>query len=243
MSLTGPPYDSRNARFVYDLAFPGDYRYWKFVYSNLNQQDITLSASTEYQRVNETFGATGTRATACEFESVVTDTTQATILHEGDNTAFDEEFITTTDYNAIVMDIQYNFAVALNVSAFTSGNFNIDSVDLTMQSFKAQNTLAHQFSKTWATGFTALGAAGNQVLIVQDVIKEPFPIYRGGAIITQIVINETTGTGTRQVGILPVIPYQATGALRIAGESGYRSLLQPMPSRREVLTEGPYARY
>lgn len=242
MSYPAAPRFLDDARFSYDLANPGQYRYWKFVYDNLAQQDITLASTTQFQRINETFDATS-RATACEFESIPSNSNQCTILQVANDTQFTKKFITTTDYDALVMDIQWNFAIGMNVSTYSLGNFGIDSVSLTLRSWRAQDRLAYQTTNSWTSTLTKMTALDNQVMIIQDVMKTPIPLYRGGALETEITVNTTTGTGTSQTGIIPIFPYQATGALRTFSESGYRSLLRAMPTSGQADVESTYTQY
>ena len=145
---------------------------------------------------------------------ITTDSDTMAIAHEGDDTAFDRIYTWRPDMTAWVYKTAFVMAVALRVSAYTTGSFRIDSITINATEELPDGTENQKIVQNLviapSTAFTALTATGEQMFIILADWNTPYKVTKGNPIQIQIAINETTGTGTRQVGIMPLFPFQQT---------------------------------
>lgn len=118
----------------------------------------------------------------------------------------------------------FNVAFAMNVSAYTSGNFNFSSVSLALfqdVDDKTRKPLVN--TKSYATGMSNLAATGTQVLIVNEVFNfSSKRLIKADEILAfESTMVVATGVGTRQEGILPLFSFQKTNTNRWFSQSGY----------------------
>lgn len=241
--MSSGPIFEKNARLVYNLADPVQQTYERLTLgTTLVQDDFALASTSEMQRATDAFDTT-TRTLTADLPTFVQTSNTLTLLNEGDDTAFDETFMTRTPVDIIIDKILFNFGIGLNVSAYTAGNFAIDAVTITITAFKAQGQTA------WSTILTApftlanMTAVDNQIAIVDLMYNTPFPLYQGGILQIQIAVTETTGTGTRQVGMLTAFPFQAAATTKELSPSGFMIYYHNNVSLANTLTTGGYAQF
>ena len=59
---------------------------------------------------------------------VYSDTDTGLILHEGNDTQFNTSYVFNSDMPAVIYKTSVNVCMGLNVSAYTSGNFNLGNL-------------------------------------------------------------------------------------------------------------------
>ena len=85
----------------------------------MTEQAVTFSSSAITRSLDE--GGQPLDA----FPHVYADTDDGLLLHEGNDTAFNVDYVFNSDMVASVLKFSVNVCMGLNVSAHTSGNFNI----------------------------------------------------------------------------------------------------------------------
>ena len=151
-----------------------------------------------------------------EIEKIISDIDAIGVLNEGNDTAFDQTYEWTPDMSAFIYKIGFSMAFALNVFAFTSGSFDIDSVRIIITQETPSSPKALLDKVFEANGLTALTGTGTQILLFNtEIAISAVKITQGVPLTFRIIINETTGVGTRQVGILPLFCFQSEALAKI----------------------------
>ena len=202
---------------VYDVSNYGEDLTLQFGIDNLTLTSITAS-SASFFKSTESVNIDGTATTTFPVEDmdiILSDVNTFGVAHEGNNTAFDRIYTFEPDMTAMIYKASIKMAFALNVSAYTTGSFDLTSVKFTIkQSLDSQTTQLIDNFVLDAT-LTALTATGTQIfVIVADRHYTNFEAIKGRPITIQITVNETTGTGTRQIGIMPCFPFQAAAIIK-----------------------------
>lgn len=225
-------------RATYDAANPGVWLPIQLDPIGLTESTITFSTAVFKRSTDLAFSATSTAppvagqppipASATNYqytlnsvERVLAVNDNGILLSEGSNTAFNEDYAAfVAPSSGIIDQLILNFAVCLDVSAYTAGSPNLNSVDLTLKSFAGPG----QPDTTSPTGairvspnsaFSALAATGTQILVIKRVINDfAFRVNQGQPLTLNITINETTGTATRNIGLLNSFPYLSTNQLK-----------------------------
>lgn len=238
--MPGPPTFSRTANFGYDLAnWPYKF-YLPFGVDTLTGTPFTLTPNTQIVRVSHQFDAT-TRFMLDEFPTALSDTTNLTLLNEGDDTDYSRELVYYTPVDAIIDRLTFNIAMGLQVSAYTSGNFRISRVKATITAWKASGQKANEFDINMLTsGTTAMTAVDNQFVIFNETYTQPLPLYAGGALSISIDTDKTVGVGTYQQGIVDVFPYANTGGLRTYSQSGVMVYARPNTNKESNMYAPTY---
>ena len=65
-----------------------------------------------------------------EVDLFITDSDKMAMIHQGNDSDFDTTYEWTPDMSAQAYQIAFNFAVGMKVSAYTSGNFKISSIQV-----------------------------------------------------------------------------------------------------------------
>ena len=181
-------------------------------------EDVTLNLGTDNARLTSITMSTSNFGQVLENGRIPIDELKILVSNEdtwglidgGDNTAFDKSYEWTPDMSAVIYKIGISSAFGLIVSAFTSGSFNLDSVRLIItQEFEAgEEILLDRIFNS--EGLTALTGTGSQILLLNGEIAIPGKkIVNGVPISFRLIVNETSGSGTRQVGILPIFCFQS----------------------------------
>ena len=135
----------------------------------------------------------------------VSDSDEMELVTAGDDTDFDKTWTWLPDMAGSLYKYTLSFAVAMNVSAYTSGNFKISSVQFIVKQTKGDysETLVDRIIDP---GMTNMASATSQIAIISfdtQVAKKIFDKQ----VTTQIKVNTTSGTGTYQCGIVPLFCY------------------------------------
>lgn len=215
-SIPHPPSHAK-IKPVYDVSNYGEDLTLQFGIDNLTLQSITSSTSSFFKST-DTVTIDGTATTVFPVEDmdiVLSDVDTFGIAHEGNDTAFDRIYSFEPDMTAMIYKASIKMAFALNVSAYTSGTFDLTSVRFVIKQSINSSQTENIDDFTLAATLTGLTATGTQIfVIVADRHYTNFKAVKGRPITIQIQINETTGTGTRQVGIMPVFPFQAAAIIK-----------------------------
>lgn len=238
-------YDTRSVLGVYDTSYYGYDLRFPLNTPNLTAQSITFSTSTFGRNADETF--TPTTAGSVTYQTLLVDPDrlisnidQGFICHLGNNTAFNQNYLIHADMTAVTHQIRLCFAVGLNVSAYTSGNFALSSVDISVQAFQnsqqpAMNSIPYTTHLSPQSAFSNLTAPGTQIMIIRADVDLSFLAYEQQPITINITVNETTGTGTRQVGLVPLFPLFATAGNKDFYESTAQVHIHPVPQHISTL--------
>ena len=75
---------------------------------------------------------------------VYSDTDTGLILHEGNDTTFNESYVFNSDMPAVIYKVSINVCMGLSVSAYSSGNFNLGNLIVTITSEGASTKIFTQ---------------------------------------------------------------------------------------------------
>ena len=135
------------------------------------------------------------------------------MIHQGNGNDYNETFTWLPDMSANLYKATLNFAVGLNVSAYTSGNFKISTIQMIIRQQKGEysETL---INRTIDPGMANISSAVGQVAIVTfdtQVAKKVFD----KSVTVQIIVTASSGSGTFQCGIFPVFCYIAPAVPKV----------------------------
>ena len=219
MSYIDHPPQHAKIKPVYDVSNYGEDLSIQFGIDNLTLQSFTMSASTTAVfKSTETVDLSGSATTVFPVEDmdlIGSDIDVFGIAHEGDDTAFNRIYVFEPDMTAMIYKASVKMAFALNVSALTNGSCDIASVSFIIS--QVVNGVTEKMDEFVVPAtLTALTATGTQVfIIVADRHYTTFKAIKGQPITVQIIVNETqSGTNTRQVGIMPLFPFQKAAVLK-----------------------------
>ena len=177
----------------------------------LTEQAITFSTSAITRSLDE--GAEPLDA----FPHVYSDTDSGLLLHEGDDASFNVDYVFNSDMVATILKMSINICMGLNVSAYTSGAFNIGNLILTVTEQGGSNRVI--YTNTFASGATNLGATGTSLHWFTVDIVEPFQVFPNQPIKINLTLDTTLATGTSQAGIVSIAPHLKTAVLKSFNES------------------------
>ena len=161
--------------------------------------------------------------------TIISDTDTIGIAYEGNNTAFDRSYQFLPDMAAYVYKYEILAGFAENCSAYTSGGVDIDSVRFTLSTTLPDGTEENIIFDRYVTSSTsALEATGTNVFIAHLEDNTPLKLVKGYPVRLRIRVNETTsGTNTRQVGLLPLFCFQKEALAKIFTTSVFDMHLHP----------------
>jgi len=148
----------------------------------LSAASITLSATTI---THSTDGGNIPTDHQDEFMSDV-DTVQ--LLHEGNDTAFDQTYRFRPDMSAIIYKTRILLPIGLNCSAYTNGGITVDPATITITESGGNTNLL--FQQTFAVTIASLSATGSAYFIIDADFESIFKIYSGNPIDIRIEIPE-----------------------------------------------------
>jgi len=151
------------------------------------------------------------------FPHVYADTDDGLLLHEGNDTQFNTDYVFNSDMVATILKMSVNICMGLNVSAYTSGAFNIGNLILTVTEQGGSNRVIYK--NTFASGATNLGATGTSLHWFTVDVVEPFQVFPNQPIKINLTLDTTLATGTSQAGIVSIAPYLNTAKLKSFNES------------------------
>lgn len=235
MSSSRPRFDKSTASFNYDLGRWPQREWYPIGTDNIAAMTatsaFTLSSGTQIVSESQSFGG-GTRFTLENFPTAILNTTDLTLLNEGDSTDFTRLYQIYVPVDAIIKRMTFLLALGLNVSAYTSGNFRLTSLRLGITSYKAAGQTVDVINPAIASSAPSnMTAVDNQILIVKYTIERAMPVYSGGILEIDMDVNTALGVGTYQKGIVDIFPFNTfptTGA-RTYGQSGFYIYWEPNP--------------
>ena len=197
--------------------------------------DISLNLGTETGTIqaitcsSANFEQSGTDNHMDSYDILVSDNTTAGLVHEGNDTAYDQTFEFLTDMSAILYKYDILCAVGVNVSSFSSGSVKLDSVRFTATENLQDGTVVRELFDNYVTcSLSALTGTGTNVFIAHSEGIPMVKIANSNVVKLRIRINETTsGTNTRQVGILPLFPFQKEAVMKQWTNSVFEWHLHP----------------
>ena len=135
----------------------------------------------------------------------VSDSDEMEMVTAGDNADFDKTWTWLPDMSGNLYKYTLNFAVGMNVSAYTSGNFKISSVQFIVKQQKGtyEETLINRIVDP---GMSNMASATSQVAIISFDTQTAKKIF-DKQVTTQIKVNTTGGVGTYQCGLIPLFCY------------------------------------
>jgi len=139
------------------------------------------------------------------------------LLHEGNNTAYDTTFLFSSDMPAVIYKTSFAICAGLNISAYTSGNFNLGSMTLTVT--ETGSTTRTIYQNTFTSTAANQAATGTALHWYVFDLVEPYQVFPNQPIKIRIQLNVTTATGTRQEGIVTIAPFVKTAVLKSFAES------------------------
>lgn len=192
---------------TYDTSAYGEDLEFPMMSAGLTLQNFTISDATITRDTDD--GAQPIDADSFAID----DRNNGMIEHEGNNTQYSQTFRFNPDMSAVVYKTRFHLAMGLNVSAYTSGNFNIG--DLTIKVVETASSDRVIYENTFPSGATNQTATGVSYHIFDQDVIEPFKIYRGQPIDITLTLNSSAGTGTRQEGLVSYFPTYATARPKI----------------------------
>jgi hypothetical protein len=182
-----------------------------FTSVGFTEQSITFSAAAITRSLDE--GGQPLDA----IPHVYSDTDTGLILHEGNDNDYDVSYVFNSDMVATVLKMNLNVAFAINVSAYTSGNFNLGNliVTITEQGGSKRNI----YTNTFESGAANLAATGTSLHWFSVDVVQPFQVFPNQPITVNLKLESTRGTGTSQAGIVTVAPYVNTAVMKSFAES------------------------
>lgn len=240
---------------TYDTANQGIWAPMLIEPIGLREATITLSTATFRRSTDLSFSATLTgnppvpaSATAYQYmlnnvERLYAVNDNAILLSEAAQTAFNENYASfVSPANGVIDQLILNFAVCLDVTVH-AGSPNLNSVDLNLRSYLNTGTVDNTSPNAPIrilpnTTFTALAAAGTQILIVKRVINDlQFRVNAGQPVTLNVTINDTTGATTYDVGVLNVFPYLATNQLKAFYAPSIVAHIRAVPDAAQKVTQ------
>jgi len=141
-----------------------------------------------------------------EVNQFITDSDKMELVHSGNDTDYDTTFEYLPDMSFQAYKASFSIAVAMKVSAYTSGNFAISSVQLTMKVIGGGEGDQIIIDKIINPSMSNMTATAEQVAILNIDTKTSAKIPDKPVTI-QVKVNTSSGTGTYQCGIVPLFCY------------------------------------
>ena len=217
-----PPYNANDllVKPTYDVAFYGEDLHLPLGLAALARNPITWSSIDELLVVDSDMD---------NYSRVISDTVGLGNLHEGDGVAFNHTYNWLTDVSAWVYKYNITMAVALDVTAWTSGDHSLDSVRIILTERLPDGTLLQNIAdETKLTGMTTLNATGTNVAIMTFENDKPFKISQGNTVRLQVICGRTdTMVATSFEGVMPLFFFQTGTGVKQLIESTMNFHLYP----------------
>ena len=144
------------------------------------------------------------------YSRLISDVDTLGLLNLGDGVQYTNTYNWLSDMAAFVYKFNLTLAVGIDVTAYTSGNHSVDSVNVVISERLQDGTLVKTIADmTKNTGMTALTAVGQSVAIMTFEGNVPFKIGKGNVVRMVITLGRTdTSTATSFDGILPLFYFQ-----------------------------------
>jgi len=201
--LSQIPRDSFRPALIKPTFNVGDYGHDVIIPLNcLSGSTVTLvpSTSTFVQVLDDG------RVPVDEVNQFITDSDKMAGVHAGNDSDYNTTFEYLPDMSFQAYKASFSLAVFMNVSAYTSGNFAISSVQLTMKVVGGGEGDQVIIDKIINPGMANMASATSQIAILNIDTKTSAKIPDKPVTI-QVKVNTSSGTGTYQCGIVPLFCY------------------------------------
>ena len=141
-----------------------------------------------------------------EVDMFITDSDKMALVHAGNDTDYDTTWHWDVDMSNQAYQITMNFAVAMKVSAYTSGNFAIDNVQIIIKQVGGGEGEYVYVNKIIDPGMANMTSATEQVAIINFSTRVSAKVA-DKPLTFQIKVNTSSGVGTYQTGIVPLFCY------------------------------------
>ena len=192
---------------VYNVGDYGEDLFLPFTDVGLTETSITFSTATVTRDTEDS------NQPMDDFPAVYSDTDTGVLLNEGNNTAFSQTYSYNPDMTAIIYAIHLSFPAAVICSAFTSGTLNVGALHLKITERSTNDRLLYE--NTFQSGAANLTGTGTSLHFFQRDVVETILVRKGNPIdILVELVTVTTGTNTRQEGIVNLAPNIKTAVLK-----------------------------
>jgi len=216
------PYNVNNLlqKPVYDVSSYGEDLQLPLGLKKLALQSITWSELDELLLVD---------ADMESYSRLVSDIDALGVMNQGDGVAFDQTYEWLSDMSAFVYKYNITLCVALEVTAYTSGNHSVDSVQVIIKETLSDGTIVREVDNiTKDTGMTNTQAVESKACIMTFEGNIPFKIAQGNKVTVQIILNRTdTSTATTYEGLMPMFYFQISALAKTMVESTMQMHLHP----------------
>ncbi len=217
-----PPYNTNDllVKPTYDVAFYGEDLHLPLGVAPLNYQDVDWGNLTQLLTVDSDIE---------NYSRVISDSDALGILNEGNGVGFDHTYNWLSDVSAWVYKYNITMAVALNVTAWTSGDHVVSSARIILTERLPDGTLLKTMAdETKNTGMTVLNGSGRSVVIMTFENDKPFKITQGNTVRLQVILGRTdTMVATSFEGIMPLFYFQTGTGVKQLIESTMNLHLYP----------------
>ena len=141
-----------------------------------------------------------------EVDMFITDSDKMALVHAGNDTDYDTTWHWDVDMSNQAYQITMNFAVAMKVSAYTSGNFAIDNVQVVIKQVGGGEGDHDYVDTVIDPGMANMVSATEQVAIINFSTKVSAKVA-DKPLTFQIKVNTSSGSGTYQCGLVPLFCY------------------------------------
>ena len=148
---------------------------------------------------------------------VYSDTDTGLILHEGNNATFETDYVFNSDMPAVIYKTSVNVCMGLNVSAHTSGDYNLGNLIVNITEEGASNRVL--YTNTFSSGAANLTGTGTSLHWFTVDVVQPFQVFPNQPIKINLKLETSLGSGTSQAGIVSIAPYVKTAVLKSFAES------------------------
>ncbi len=207
---------------VLDISQPTDIRDLKLgTDSTLTPVDVTFTGQEIIKQVLDGV------ASMEDMQTILSDIVVAPLMGMGNDTNYDKTLQWKPDGDIFIYKCILRAAVAVNVSAYTSGNIDLDKVEITLTIHDQNgNQVGKPFLEVVAEPtFTVLTGTGALIFIIDDVRvpQKQVKVIRNNSVRLNIkVTGSKTGTATYQAGILPLFKFHAADGNMLFTESVLR---------------------
>ena len=205
---------------VYDVSSYGEDLQLPLGQKNLALQSITWSELDELLVVD---------ADMENYSRLVSDIDALGVMNQGDGVAFDQTYTWLSDMSAFVYKFNITLCVALDVTAYTSGNHSVDSVQIIIKETLQDGTIVREIADmSKATGMTNTQAVETKAVIMTFEGNIPFKVAQGNKVTIQIILGRTdTSTATTYEGIMGLFYFQKGNLAKTMVESTMQLHLHP----------------
>ena len=141
-----------------------------------------------------------------EVDMFITDSDKMALVHAGNDTDYDTTWHWDVDMSNQAYQITMNFAVFDKVSAYTSGNFAIDNVQIIIKQVGGGEGEYVYVNKIIDPGMANMVSTAEQVAIINFSTASSVKVF-DKPLTFQIKVNTSSGVGTYQCGLIPLFCY------------------------------------